>query len=255
MPQKCTLEVEHHHQRQPKPLILRDYWQSSKRVGEEQEGMLLGCLTYSGSVPSSAHSTLESTRLNDISLRCKSRLPIVNDGPWRGTVVPLAFDRSALKLAQAYKLRSNSTTKIRGSNANNLTDVCDFTLLLADSLHNRPELCLRRYTDKSYSSSIPTLCSTSKLQRYTEGSPLSSKCEPTMLLLSVYKVEDNHNHQRHSAIQDPTANANYKLGTSILQYSSTMTSHAHSSVLARSNHQYANTPKQIITPELPQSRP
>ncbi|TGO50556.1 hypothetical protein BCON_0181g00230 [Botryotinia convoluta] len=111
------------------------------------------------------HSTLESTHLNDRSLRCKSRLSIANDSPWHAwyipqlkvtsriectirTVVPLAFDRSAPKLVQAYMLRSDSITKLRGSDANSFTDVCDATSLLADSLHNRPEvLCLRKYTE------------------------------------------------------------------------------------------------------------
>ncbi|TEY80901.1 hypothetical protein BOTCAL_0036g00290 [Botryotinia calthae] len=48
------------------------------------------------------------------------------------------------------------------------------------------------------------------------------RTEPAMLLLHVYRVGDGHNYEEHCAIQGTTTNRNYKLGTSILQYSFTM---------------------------------
>ncbi|KAF5872455.1 uncharacterized protein Bfra_005815 [Botrytis fragariae] len=181
---------------------------SEKIVNKEKEG-------YSGVSNTRAqchillHYTLESTRLNSRSLRYKSRLSIANDSPWHAyctpqlrvtsriectirAVVPLAFDRSAPKLVQAYMLRFDSTTKLRGSDSNSFIGVFDITSLLADSQHNNTRSLVPPQIHRD-ASSIPKLCSLSKSQQYTEGSPLTSKYEPTMLLLCVYKAEDGHN--------------------------------------------------------------
>lgn len=141
------------------------------------------------------------------------------------------------------------TTELRTSNANGSSDVYDVTLLLANSLHNRPEvLHLRKYTE-IYRRWLDYARSASSNGIQKESS-LTSEYESTMLLLHVYKVGDSHDHEGHCAIQGTAAIRNHKLGTSILQYSFTMERHTCFSVLAHSNYhiQYPKVNNNSRTP-------